>query len=93
MTFLNPSERASQHHRSGVSSGLVRRALRQFLQIEVGIMDVSALRSRLSELTKKIGALQSESLSIPSGAHKKAFKSIQGGSAEYTPEELALAGG
>ena len=57
------------------------------------MMDVVALRSRLSELTEKIGALQSESLPIPSAAHKKAFKSIQSGSAEYTPEELALAGG
>lgn len=93
MTFLNPSERASQHHRSGVSYGGLRRALRQFVQIDVGIMDVAALRSRLSELTEKIGALQSESLPIPSAAHKKAFKSIQGGSAEYTPQELALAGG
>ncbi len=93
MTFLNPSERASQHHRSGVSYGVLRRALRQFVQIDIGMMDVVALRSRLSELTEKIGALQSESLPIPSAAHKKAFKSIQSGSAEYTPEELALAGG
>jgi hypothetical protein len=93
MTFLNPSERAAQHHRSGVSYGVQRRALRQFVQIDVGMMEVAVLRSRLSELTDKIGALQSESLPIPSGAHRRAFKSIQAGSAEYTPEELALAGG
>jgi hypothetical protein len=93
MTFLNPSERAAQHHRSGVSYGVLRRALRQFIQIDVQMMDDAALRARLSELTEKIGALQAESLPIPSGAHKKAFKSIQGGSAEYTTEELALAGG
>ena len=86
-------KRQSQHHRSGVAYGVLRRALRQFIQIDVGLMDVAALRSRLSELTEKIGTLQSESLPIPSAAHKKAFKSIQGGSAEYTEQELALAGG
>lgn len=43
MTFLNPSERASQHHRSGVSYGVLRRALRQFVQIDVGMMDIAGL--------------------------------------------------
>jgi hypothetical protein len=93
MTFLNPSERASQHHRSGVAYGVLRRALRQFIQIDIGMTDAPALRSRLAELTDQIGALQAEALPIPSRAHKKAFKSIEGGSAEYTPKELAHAGG
>lgn len=93
MTFLNPSERAAQHHRAGVSYGQLRRLIRQFAQIDVGTMLPDQARKRLTELTDEVGAAQREALPIPSRAYAKAYKSIQEGSADYADGELNAAVG
>ncbi|MFZ4746710.1 MAG: SLATT domain-containing protein [Sphingomonas sp.] len=93
MTFLNPSERAAQHQRAGVAYSKLRRKIRQFAQIDVGTMDVDALRKRLTELTDEVAAVQGDALAIPAHAYAKAIAAIQSGSADYTDAELDAATG
>lgn len=93
-TFLNPAERASQHHRAGVEYGRLRRLIRQFVQINPRQSpEATELRRRLDELTEKVGTVQAEALPIPGYAHRRAYAEIQKGSADYTPKELDTAAG
>jgi len=93
-TFLNPQERADRHQLSGVQYSNLRRELRQFIQIDLSA-DSNTKNSEviLKEFTKKVHNIQSQSPAIPSFGWKLAKKSLQGGSAEYTEDELELAAG
>jgi len=93
ITFLNPSERAAQHHRAGVDYARLRRQIRQFVQIDFSTMNDGAFRDRLDDLTARVGTVQGDALPIPAGAHKGAYASIANGSADYTPSELDAATG
>ncbi|GEM_PF-945002 len=93
MTFLNPSERAAQHQRAGVSYGQLRRRIRQFAQIDMLGTDHAAVRAKLAELTEEVGSTQGEALAIPAAAYRAALKSIEGGTADYTEQELDAAAG
>lgn len=93
VTFLNPSERASEHHRAGVSYGILRRSIRQFIQIDALGGKEADLRKRLSELTEEVASAQRESLPIPAYAYSKAAKTVKAGSADYIDSELNAAVG
>jgi hypothetical protein len=93
-TFINSSEKASQHHQAGVAYGTLRRKLRYFVQVEsVGTSDETILSQKLLELINALGKLQAESPPIPIAAHKKAKEMIQQGTADYTAKELESAVG
>jgi hypothetical protein len=93
ITFLNPSERAAQHHRAGVDYARLRRQIRQFVQIDFSAMAEEELRNRLNDLTDRVGTVQGDALPIPAGAHRGAYASIAKGSADYTVAELDAATG
>lgn len=92
-TFLNPNEKAGQHHRTGVEYGRTRRKVRQFVQIASLLDTPEALRARLAELTDEVGRLQAEAPPLFKLAHWMAGRQIAGGSANYTADELAAAAG
>lgn len=93
-TFLDPSQRASQHQQAGVSYGRIRREIRQFVQIEgKHCGDIADLQKKLADFTESVGSIQKDALPIPKGAYAKASKSIKSGTAEYTPAELDTAAG
>lgn len=93
MTFLNPSERAQQHQRSGVAYGALRRVVRQFVQIDFQSLSDEKLRERLGEWTERVNTVQGDALPIPMRAHTTAYAEIARGSADYTDKELASATG
>lgn len=93
MTFLNPSERAQQHQRSGVAYGALRRVVRQFVQIDFQSLSDEKLRERLAEWTERVNTVQGDALPIPKRAHSTAYAEIARGSADYTEKELASATG
>lgn len=93
MTFLNPSERALQHHQTGVDYSCLRRLARQFAQIDFHDTEDAKLRERLTDLTDRLGTIQGDALPIPKYAHKKAYTEISGGSADYSDAELDSAAG
>ena len=93
-TFLNPSERESQHQRAGVSYGRLRRLIRQFVQIDPFLpQSEDALRARLDELTENVSNLQAEAPAIPAYAYRAAIKEIEVGASDYTESELDSATG
>ena len=93
MTFLNPSERAAQHQKAGVAYSKLRRTLRQFVQIDMMAMDAAALRTKLTDFTNDIAAVQGDALPIPNRAYQQAIAAINSGSADYTADELNAATG
>jgi len=93
ITFLNPSERAAQHHRAGVEYARLRRSIRQFVQTDFSSKVGGAQRETLAVLTERVGTVQGDAPPIPASAHRAAFASIKAGSADYTPEELEAAAG
>jgi hypothetical protein len=93
-TFLDPSQRASQHQQTGTAYGRLRRIIRQFVQIEgLATESVSELREQLNDLTESVSDIQKDALPISKRAYTKATKSIKAGSSEYTPQELDAATG
>lgn len=93
-TFLDPSQRASQHQQSGAAYARLRRLVRQFVQIEaLHTDDIAELQDKLSDLTECVNDVQKDALPIPKGAYAKGLKSIKAGSADYTAPELETAAG
>ena len=93
MTFLNPSERAAQHQNAGVAYSKLRRTLRQFVQIDMMVMDAAALQAKLADFTNEIASVQGDALPIPNRAYQKAIAAINAGSADYTVGEFDAATG
>ncbi len=93
-TFLDPNGIAARHHRTGVLYGRARRTIRQFVHIDSTLSnDDSELAKQLREITEQVGNIQSESLPIPGFARRQAKAEIDGGSADYTSDELLAAVG
>ncbi len=93
-TFLNPSDRATQHHAAGVQYGQLRRRLCQFVQIEppFGTTD-DVLRERLGAFTKEVGDIQDAAPPLYARAREQAKKEIDAGYSDYTDAELETVAG
>lgn len=95
VTNMKPDQIWEKHHAAGVDYGIVRRKIRQFVQISAAASggDQTALRKELVALTEEVGAIQKRARPIPTYAHKAAYKSIHAGTADYTSRELDAAAG
>ena len=93
ITFLNPAKIAGQHHTAGVQYAVLRRRLRQFIQIDVIAADAKDSSALLTNLTDRLAKVQADSPAIPHFAWNSARHALTDGSAEYTAEELRLASG
>lgn len=93
-TFLNPSDRASQHHTAGVRYAQLRRRLRQFVQIDppIGTSD-ALLKERLDAFTAEIAEIQEAAPPLYPAVRAKAKKEIDAGFSNYTENELETAAG
>ena len=91
---INPSDRASRHHRAGVLYAATRRKIRDLVQVEALLRkEDEQLHKKLQELTTQISKLQGESPAIFAWAYRRAKKSIDRGCADYTEAELNAATG
>ncbi|MFD1788461.1 SLATT domain-containing protein [Sphingomonas floccifaciens] len=95
VTNMKPDQIWEKHHAAGVDYGIVRRKIRQFVQITARAegADEKKLAETLDELTEEVGAIQKRARPIPGYAHAKAYKSIHAGQSDYEQKELDAATG
>ncbi|MNQ89075.1 hypothetical protein D3C85_1043700 [compost metagenome] len=93
--FLKPEECATRHHNAGTAYGGLRRRLRHFVQIDCFLADVRTadLAAKLDALVAEVNELQRVAPPISSGGFKAAKQAIEGGTADYTENELVTAAG
>lgn len=92
--ILKPDQIWEKHHAAGVDYGILRRKIRQFVQIECSNpVAEDELAVKLRDLTDQVGEVQKRARPIPSYAHAAAYKSINAGHADYEERELDAATG
>lgn len=87
ITFINPNERATAHHRAGNRYNALRNDARIFSEIEVAVADHKKSIEDLKKLNDRRNKLNSESPQIPKWAFKKARKGIEEGEAQYAVDK------
>jgi hypothetical protein len=93
-TFLNPRSTWNRYHQAGVRYGIIRRQLRQFINVDAALSEEEGkLAHELKKFTEEIAKLQLESPAIPAYAYKSAGLSIVAGSATYTEADVRAAMG
>lgn len=95
VTNMKPDQIWEKHHAAGVDYGIVRRKIRQFVQITARAVDADEqkLSVKLDDLTDEVGAIQKRARPIPGYAHATAYKSIHAGQSDYEQKELDAATG
>lgn len=83
ITFINPNERATVHHKAGNKYNALRNDTRIFYDIEVSEIDDVKAADDLKKLNDRRNKLNIESHQIPKWAFEKARKGIEEGEAEY----------
>lgn len=83
ITFINPSERASVHQKTGNKYNALRNDTRIFYDIEINDMDDKRITEDLKKLNDRRNKLNLESHQIPKWAFEKARRGIEEGEAKY----------
>lgn len=83
ITFVNPNEKASAHHKAGNKYNALRNDTRIFYTIELNKMEENKAIDDLKKLNDRRNKLNIESYQIPKWAFEKARKGIEEGEAEY----------
>jgi hypothetical protein len=87
--FLNPQDKASQHHAAGSKLAVVRNQARMFRNLEIPALDSTAALARLRDLGDLRDSLNTTSPAIPEWAFRKAQSSIGKGEATHAVDEKA----
>jgi hypothetical protein len=82
-TFLNPSDRATQHHSFGTAYSAVRNDTRIAANIESASLSEAELTERVKELSKTRNELNANAPQIPRYAYDRAKKGIVAGEARH----------
>jgi len=84
ITFLNPQDRAKEHHRAGAEYNTLKNQARIFRNIESRAEhDAPALTKMVKELDTRRNHLNENSRQIPNWAYKKAKIALMNGEADY----------
>ncbi len=88
--FLNPTDKAAQHHAAGTRFNEVRNLARVYREIELIAQDQqNTLVDRLKSLGTQRDELNKASPQIPRWAFKLARRSIEAGEASYAVDQRA----
>lgn len=84
LTFLNPKEKANEHHNAGSEYLYLRTLVRQFRELETSKdFDYKKALEKLKGFADKQKELNKLSIGIPYSAFKKAKKGIENGESDY----------